>query len=92
LQDSQIDARTALLKELHFDGWFLANWMKHKTMLQTLLLARRAQSLLATDLRTPIVSRLPLEQAQFGLDAYIGAMSAGKVLLVADPTVVPLQD
>lgn len=83
LQDSQIDARTALLKELHLDGWFLANWLRHKNLFQTLMLARQAQSLLATDLNTQIAARLPLEQAQAGLDRYVGAMSAGKILLLA---------
>jgi NADPH2:quinone reductase len=33
-----IDARTALVKDLHFDSWFLANWLGKKNLLQLLQL------------------------------------------------------
>jgi hypothetical protein len=89
-QDCFIDARTALIKNLHFDGWFLANWLGAKNLLQMLQLSRQAQSLLATDLRSPIHKRLPLAAAQQGLETYVNDMSAGKILLVANPQEVTL--
>jgi NADPH:quinone reductase-like Zn-dependent oxidoreductase len=85
-----IDARTALIKNLHFDGWFLANWLAKKNLLQVLQLAAQTQSLLGTDLQSPIHKRFPLENAQKGIDTYTHNMSAGKILLVANPQEVGL--
>ena len=85
-----IDARTLLIKDLHFQGWFLANWMGEKNLIQMLQLSQQAQSLLATDLQSPIQRRFPLADAQKGLETYINNMSAGKILLVANPQEVTL--
>jgi len=85
-----IDARTALIKNLHFDGWFLANWLGEKNLMQVLQLSRQAQSLLGTDLQSPIHKRFPLAAAQEGHNMYVSDMSAGKILLVADPQEVML--
>jgi NADPH:quinone reductase-like Zn-dependent oxidoreductase len=85
-----IDAPTAFIKDLRLDGWFLANWFGKKNFLQALQLSQQAQSLLATDLRSPIHKRLPLEAAQKALETYVNDMSAGKILLVADPQAVRL--
>jgi NADPH:quinone reductase-like Zn-dependent oxidoreductase len=85
-----IDARTALVKDLHFDGWFLANWLGKKNLLQVLQLAGQSQSLLGSDLQSPIHKRFPLAAAQKGLETYMDHMSAGKILLVANPQEVRL--
>ncbi len=85
-----IDARTALVKDLHFDGWFLPNWLGKKNLIQVLQLSQQAQSLLGSDLQSPIHKRLPLAAAQKGLEAYVNNMSAGKILLVANPQEVTL--
>lgn len=85
LQDSVIDARIALSKQLRFDGWFLANWLQEKNLFQTLELSRRVQSLLATELQSHVYRRLPLSQAQRAVEMYTANMSAGKTLLVASP-------
>ena len=87
-----IDARTALVKDLHFDGWFLANWLGKKNLIQLLQFSQQAQSLLETDLQSPIYKRLPLAKAQSGLETYIHNMSAGKILLVANSQEVTLND
>ena len=91
-QDCIIDSRTAFVKNLHFDGWFLPNWLGEKNLLQALQLSQQAQSLLATDLKSPIHKRFPLAEAQKGLETYVSQMSAGKILLVANPQEVPLDD
>jgi NADPH:quinone reductase len=88
--NSVIDPRTALIKNLHFDGWFLGNWFREKNLLQVLQLSRQAQSLLATDLQSPIHKRFPLAAAQEGLETYVNHMSAGKIVLVANPQEVTL--
>ena len=80
-----IDARTAFVKNLQYCGWFLGNWFREKNLVQALQLSGKAQSLLATDLKSPIHKRFPLVRAQEGLETYIGDMGAGKVLVVADP-------
>jgi len=85
-----IDARTALVKSLHFDGWFLGNWLSERNLLQLLQLSQQAQSLLDTDLQSPVHKRFPLAEAQEGLKTYVDNMSAGKILLVADPNEVKL--
>ena len=91
-QDSIIDSRTAFVKNLHFDGWFLPNWFGAKHFLQALQLSGQAQSLLGTDLKSPIHKRFPLAEAQKGLETYVSHMSAGKILLVANPQEVALDD
>jgi NADPH:quinone reductase-like Zn-dependent oxidoreductase len=90
--DSVIDARTALVKHLHFEGWFLPNWIREKNLLQILQISRQVQALLASDLQSPIAQRLPLPAAQAGLEAYAGNLGAGKILLVADPQAVRLDE
>ena len=84
-QPCLIDPLTALVKHLRFEGWFLANWIREKNLLQVLNLSRQAQSLLSSDLQSPIQQRLPLAEAQPALAAYQQNMTAGKILLVIDP-------
>ena len=91
-EDSIIDAVTALTKDLHFEGWYLPNWVRTKNLIQTLQLSRQAQSLLGSDLQSPIHKRLPMKNAQEGLEMYVNNMSAGKVLLVANPQEVALDE
>jgi NADPH:quinone reductase len=87
-----IDARTAFVKNLHFDGWFLPNWFRRKNLVQALQLSGQVQSLLGTDLKSPIHKRFPLAKAQKGLETYVSNMGAGKILLVANPQDVALDD
>ena len=89
-EDSILDARTAFVKQLHFDGWFLGNWFREKNFLQALRLSGQAQALLATDLGTPVQKRIPLSAAEQGLEMYTRNMTAGKILLVANPQEVRL--
>ncbi len=89
-ENSVINPFTALVKNLHFDGWFLANWLGEKNLFQVLQLSRQVQSILATDLQSSIRRRLPLSAAQQALETYINNMSAGKMLLVANPQEVAL--
>jgi len=90
-RSSVIDPRTALLKRLRLEGWFLSNWLKDKNIVQTLRLARRAQSLLGGELQSPVRARWGLEDAQRAVERYAERMSEGKFLLVADPSAVPLE-
>lgn len=91
-EDSVIDAVTALSKDLHFEGWFLPNWLQTKNLFQSLQLSRQAQSLLGSNLQSPIHKRFPMASAQEALEMYVNDMSAGKILLVANPQEVMLND
>lgn len=79
-----VNPTTMLLKHLRVEGRYLANWMRKKNLLQTLILSRQAQSLISADLQSPVRKRLPLSAAQDGLQAYVSSMSAGKVLFVME--------
>lgn len=81
-KDSVVNPTTMLNKHLIIRGWYLSNWMRGKNLVQRLLLARRAQSLISADLQSPVRERLPLSAAQDGLEMYLSSMSAGKVLFV----------
>ena len=91
-EDSVIDAVTVLTKDLHIDGWYLPNWVRTKNLIQTLRISQQAQSLLESDLQSPIHKRFPLANAQEALETYLNNMSAGKVLLVANPQEVSLDE
>jgi len=82
----RIDPRIALTKNLHFDGWFLANWIREKNLLQVLRTSQEAQSLLSTDCHSVVHRRLPLSDAQQAVEGYTANMTAGKVLLIANQT------
>jgi len=91
-EDSVIDAVTALTKNLHLDGWYLPNWVRTKNLIQTLRISQQAQSLVETDLQSPIHKRFPMASAQEALETYVNNMSAGKILLVANPQDVAIDE
>jgi NADPH:quinone reductase len=84
-KDSILSPSTALINNLHIRGWFLANYLHEKNLIQSLLLSRKAQSFAATDLHSPIHKKFPLAAAQEALDTYVNNMSAGKNLLIMNP-------
>jgi NADPH2:quinone reductase len=71
-------------------GFYLTDWLAEKGPLQLLQTAAKVQRLLPTVLQTTIQRRLPLSSAPEAIDLYAKNMSAGKVLLVANPAEVPL--
>jgi NADPH2:quinone reductase len=89
-QAISLDARTLFYEDKRAVGFYLPNWMRRKGLLQILRDTRTVQHLAATDLATSIQRRVPLAEAQRAVDLYVGGMTAGKVLLVADPQAVPL--
>ncbi|MGZ6190885.1 MAG: zinc-binding dehydrogenase [Vulcanimicrobiaceae bacterium] len=63
-------------------GLWLSEWMRHKNVLSQLRVANQVQRLLASDLKTEIQARFPLEEVSRGLEHYAAHMTAGKVLLM----------
>jgi bacterioferritin (cytochrome b1) len=63
-------------------GFWLSEWLRHRSVLGQLKLGRQVQSLLADDLKTEVDARLPLEKVASALEQYAANMTLGKVLLV----------
>jgi NADPH:quinone reductase-like Zn-dependent oxidoreductase len=79
---SAFDARVLYLDDKRMEGFYLPNWIAKKSLLQTLFFARRVQARLPHELRSHVVRRFPLAEAQAAVDHYIHHMTEGKVLLV----------
>ena len=83
-KDCAFNAQTVLHKHLNLEGFYLTNWSRENGFVKSLRQAYRAQSLLGTDLYSPIAQYLPLEEAPQAIQMYMSEMTAGKILLVAD--------
>ena len=66
------------------DGFWLGPWITNKNLIQILLLWRRAQKLIATDLKSEIRARYPLQEAKKAVQEYQRQMTGGKILLRPD--------
>jgi NADPH:quinone reductase-like Zn-dependent oxidoreductase len=89
-EDIQIDPRVAVHKDLTMRGWYLANWIRNKNLLQVLRMTQQAQKLVTTQYKVPVYKRLPLADAESGINQYIQNMTAGKIILVANPQLIDL--
>jgi NADPH2:quinone reductase len=69
-------------------GFYLPDWMAQKNILQVVNDMRRVQRLATHELQTTIRRRMPLSAVQQAIELYQANPTAGKVLLVADPTKV----
>ncbi len=63
------------------DGFWLGPYIAGKNLLQTMLMWRRAQKLLGTDLKSEIRANVSLAEAPSAVEDYIRQMTSGKVLL-----------
>jgi NADPH:quinone reductase-like Zn-dependent oxidoreductase len=64
------------------EGFWLRDWLRKKKLLAQFLAMRNVQKLLATDLKTEVQTRVPLEEVTKALEQYVSGMTRGKVLLV----------
>jgi NADPH:quinone reductase-like Zn-dependent oxidoreductase len=74
--------RPLLLENKKLNGFYLANWMRDNGMLKTIHNLYKVRQLLKSDLRITVQKRFPLDKAQLAIDAYLGNMTAGKILLI----------
>ncbi len=79
-----IEPRTLWKDGKRVDGFFLGNWAKGRKMFGVLKDMRKIRQWGSTDLQTQVQKRLPLTGVQEAIGTYLGNMTAGKVLLVAD--------
>ena len=63
------------------DGFWLGPFLTSKNLLQIMLIWRRAQKLLATDLKSDIRAEYPLNDAREAVEEYLSQMTGGKILL-----------
>jgi hypothetical protein len=64
------------------EGFWLTAWLRSRTFLGQLRLARQMQKLLRSDLKTDFQAKVPLQKADRALQQYAANMTAGKVLLM----------
>jgi NADPH2:quinone reductase len=83
-KDCDIKTQTALHKHLKLEGFYLSNWSRENGFVKSIRQAYRAQSLVETDLYSPIAQYLPLEETPQAIQMYMSDMTAGKILLVAN--------
>ncbi|MGH7454754.1 MAG: zinc-binding dehydrogenase, partial [bacterium] len=81
-QACQIDPRSLIFDGKRLEGFWLSQWARQKNMLDQIRAAMQVQKLLASDLKTEVRARLPLEEAVKGLQQYAAGMTEGKFLLV----------
>jgi NADPH:quinone reductase len=81
-QAAQAPADQLIFQGKVVDGFWLSSWMRQKNFLQSLLLWRRVQKLLATTLKSDIRARYPLAEAQQAVLDYQKQMTGGKILIV----------
>ena len=73
-----------IFKSKSIGGFWLGPWIATKNPLQILRTWRRAQKLIASDLKSQIRAEYSLEQAKQAVSDYQGQMTGGKVLLKMD--------
>jgi NADPH:quinone reductase-like Zn-dependent oxidoreductase len=67
------------------NGFWLGPWLfNNKNLIQILMMWRRTQKLIATDLRTEVRARYPYREARAAVQDYLSQMTGGKVLLTPD--------
>ncbi len=81
-QACQIDPRSLVFDGKRLEGFWLAEWARRKSIIGQIRAAMQVQKLLASDLKTEVRARLPLEDAVKGLQQYTVQMTEGKILLV----------
>jgi NADPH2:quinone reductase len=82
----QVDPGSLIFERKRLEGFWVSAWLRRKSLLGQLRVSRRIQKLLGTDLKTEFQARIPLQDTARGLRQYVTNMTAGKVLLVAEPS------
>ncbi len=82
LQPCQFDPRAFIFDDKQVEGFWLSNALQKNNPIRQLRNALQVQKFLASDLKTEVRARLPLEKAKEGLQQYAGDMTGGKTLLV----------
>jgi NADPH:quinone reductase len=82
LKPSEVDAGALIFEGKVLAGFWVSAWLARKSVVEKLRIAKKIQSLLATDLKSDVQATLPLQEAAKAIEQYMKHMSAGKVLIV----------
>jgi NADPH:quinone reductase-like Zn-dependent oxidoreductase len=63
------------------NGFWLGPWINNMNLLQILILWRRAQKLMAAELKSEIRAQYPFQEAKKAVQDYLSQMTGGKILL-----------
>ncbi len=63
------------------DGFWMGPWIDKKNLIQILMMWRKAQKLMATDLKSKVRTQYPFEEAKKAVKDYLSQMTGGKILL-----------
>lgn len=88
---AQINPNSLWFYNRRVEGFFLGTWSKRQGLLKVLNVIRQVQQLTGNDIQVTFQKRIPLAEAQAGLDQYQKNMTAGKILLAIDQKEVPLE-
>ncbi len=82
----QVDPGSLIFERKRLEGFLVSVWLRRKSLLGQWRVSRQVQKLLGSDLKTEFQGRIPLQDTARGLRQYVTKMTAGKVLLVAEPS------
>src|SRR5215813_11388080 len=74
LQASQADPASLIFERKRLEGFWLTAWLRSRTLLGQLRLARQIQELLPSDLKTDFQAKVPLQEAGRALQQYAANM------------------
>jgi len=75
------DPRDLIFERKRVEGFWLADWLSGRSVLQQVRLGRQIQPLVPTLLRSEVRAKVPLEQVGEAIQHYAEKMSAGKWLI-----------
>jgi NADPH:quinone reductase len=82
LKSVEIDPGSVIFEGKVVAGFWVSAWLARKSLIEKLRIAKQIQALLATDLKSDVQDRVPLQDAARATQQYIQHMTAGKVLIV----------
>ena len=70
-----------IFEEKAINGFWLGPWINNMNLIQILMLWRRAQKLMANELKSDIRAQYPCQDAKQAVQDYLSQMTGGKILL-----------
>ncbi|WP_420630287.1 zinc-binding dehydrogenase [Candidatus Leptofilum sp.] len=70
-----------IFEDKALNGFWLGPWINNMNLLQILLLWRRAQKLMTTELKSKVRAQYPFQEAKQAVQDYLSQMTGGKILL-----------
>lgn len=78
---AQAGADHLIFEDKAVDGFWMGPWINNMNLVEILMLWRRAQKLMETELKSEIRAQYPLQEAQKAVQEYLNQMTGGKILL-----------